>query len=161
MSLAASEPDSPRAHACERDTSCRTATPALSCHAHHHHHHTPSCLKPQPCTASGLRCYVRSYLRRSTPYGGQRAVNVAVALATRLGLRVGLLDADIHGPSIPTLMNVRGKPAVDQHGGANASECGSQVFRILHHKKGWSCAHPASFGSEIRVAWLTLNGAGQ
>ncbi|GFR41450.1 hypothetical protein Agub_g2137 [Astrephomene gubernaculifera] len=44
------------------------------------------------------------------------AVNVAVAMATRLGLRVGLLDADIHGPSIPTLMNLRGKPEVDKHG---------------------------------------------
>ncbi|KAG2440485.1 hypothetical protein HYH02_010364 [Chlamydomonas schloesseri] len=44
------------------------------------------------------------------------AVNVAVALATRLGLRVGLLDADIHGPSIPTLMNLRGKPELDKSG---------------------------------------------
>ncbi|KAG1678193.1 hypothetical protein FOA52_016130 [Chlamydomonas sp. UWO 241] len=38
------------------------------------------------------------------------AVNVAVALATALSLRVGLLDADIHGPSIGKMMNLRGKP---------------------------------------------------
>ncbi|GIL72378.1 hypothetical protein Vretimale_4158 [Volvox reticuliferus] len=44
------------------------------------------------------------------------AVNVAVAMATRLGLRVGLLDADIHGPSVPTLMNLRGKPELDKTG---------------------------------------------
>ncbi|KAG2446195.1 hypothetical protein HXX76_000788 [Chlamydomonas incerta] len=44
------------------------------------------------------------------------AVNVAVAMATRLGLRVGLLDADIHGPSLPTLMNLRGKPELDKSG---------------------------------------------
>lgn len=47
-------------------------------------------------------------------------VNVAVAMATRLGLRVGLLDADVHGPSIPTLMNLRGKPELDKSGGAGA-----------------------------------------
>ncbi|PNH08772.1 Iron-sulfur protein NUBPL [Tetrabaena socialis] len=35
-------------------------------------------------------------------------------MATRLGLRVGLLDADIHGPSVPMLMNLKGKPEVDK-----------------------------------------------
>ncbi|MBN9063262.1 MAG: sodium:proton antiporter [Rhizobiales bacterium 65-9] len=39
------------------------------------------------------------------------ACNLALALA-RLGWRVGLLDADIYGPSIPRLMGVRGKPQV-------------------------------------------------
>jgi ATP-binding protein involved in chromosome partitioning len=37
------------------------------------------------------------------------AANLALALAS-FGLRVGLLDADIYGPSIPRLFNVRGKP---------------------------------------------------
>ena len=37
------------------------------------------------------------------------AVNVAVALA-RQGLRVGLLDADVHGPSLPRMLGVSGKP---------------------------------------------------
>ena len=36
------------------------------------------------------------------------AVNLAVALGQR-GHRVGLLDADVHGPSVPTMMGVRGK----------------------------------------------------
>ena len=40
------------------------------------------------------------------------AVNLAVALAAS-GLRVGLLDADIYGPSIPRLMGLRDKPEVD------------------------------------------------
>ncbi|HOW50908.1 MAG TPA: Mrp/NBP35 family ATP-binding protein [bacterium] len=35
------------------------------------------------------------------------AVNIAVALQ-RQGKRVGLLDADIHGPSIPTMMGLEG-----------------------------------------------------
>jgi ATP-binding protein involved in chromosome partitioning len=37
------------------------------------------------------------------------AVNVAVALA-QAGARVGLLDADIYGPNIPTMMGVRSLP---------------------------------------------------
>ncbi|MBS3650074.1 P-loop NTPase [Pseudaminobacter sp. 19-2017] len=37
------------------------------------------------------------------------AVNLALGLATQ-GLRVGLLDADIYGPSIPRLLKIRGRP---------------------------------------------------
>ncbi len=37
------------------------------------------------------------------------AVNLALALAAN-GLRVGLLDADIYGPSIPRLMQLSGRP---------------------------------------------------
>ncbi|GLC33856.1 hypothetical protein PLESTB_000512000 [Pleodorina starrii] len=57
------------------------------------------------------------------------AVNVAVAMATRLGLRVGLLDADIHGPSIPTLMNLRGKPELDK-AGSQALMLPKENFRV-------------------------------
>lgn len=37
------------------------------------------------------------------------AVNLALSLA-RLGVRVGLLDADIYGPSIPTMLGIQGRP---------------------------------------------------
>ncbi|KAF0922232.1 hypothetical protein E2562_029123 [Oryza meyeriana var. granulata] len=42
------------------------------------------------------------------------AVNIAVALAKEFRLKVGLLDADIYGPSIPTMMNLHEKPEVSE-----------------------------------------------
>lgn len=38
------------------------------------------------------------------------AVNIAVVLA-RLGARVGLLDADIYGPNVPTMLGLKAMPA--------------------------------------------------
>lgn len=47
------------------------------------------------------------------------AANLAVALAKK-GAKVGLIDADISGPSIPTMFNVEGEqPAVKQVDGKN------------------------------------------
>ncbi|EOX94540.1 IND1(iron-sulfur protein required for NADH dehydrogenase)-like isoform 1 [Theobroma cacao] len=40
------------------------------------------------------------------------AVNLAVALANKCQLKVGLLDADVHGPSVPTMMKINQKPEV-------------------------------------------------
>ncbi len=39
------------------------------------------------------------------------AVNIALGLAAN-GLRVGVLDADIYGPSMPKLLDIHGKPRV-------------------------------------------------
>jgi ATP-binding protein involved in chromosome partitioning len=47
------------------------------------------------------------------------ASNLAVALA-KTGARVGLIDADIFGPSVPTMFNVEGEqPVVKQENGKN------------------------------------------
>ena len=40
------------------------------------------------------------------------AANLAISLAN-LGLKTGLLDADIYGPSVPRLLNIREKPESD------------------------------------------------
>jgi len=40
------------------------------------------------------------------------AANLALGLAS-LGLKVGLLDADIYGPSVPRLLGLKGKPEVE------------------------------------------------
>ena len=42
------------------------------------------------------------------------AVNLALSLS-RLGLKVGLLDADIYGPSVPRLLAITEKPESDGH----------------------------------------------
>jgi ATP-binding protein involved in chromosome partitioning len=43
------------------------------------------------------------------------ATNISLALK-RAGRRVGLLDADMYGPSIPTMLGVMGRPAADDKG---------------------------------------------
>lgn len=43
------------------------------------------------------------------------AVNLALALHAK-GLKVGLLDADLYGPSVPKLLGLEGKPAVREDG---------------------------------------------
>src|SRR5690606_27164352 len=45
------------------------------------------------------------------------STNLAVALRQQ-GLKVGLLDADLHGPSLPIMMNVRQRPLVTDAGKA-------------------------------------------
>jgi ATP-binding protein involved in chromosome partitioning len=46
------------------------------------------------------------------------AVNLAVALA-KDGAKVGLIDADIYGPSIPLMLGITGRPKIYQDAGTN------------------------------------------
>ncbi|MEL6348756.1 MAG: Mrp/NBP35 family ATP-binding protein [Myxococcota bacterium] len=41
------------------------------------------------------------------------AVNLAVTLA-KMGKKIGLMDADVYGPSLPLMMNLKGKPMADE-----------------------------------------------
>lgn len=41
------------------------------------------------------------------------SVNLALSFARR-GIRTGILDTDIFGPSIPTLLNLSGEPRLDE-----------------------------------------------
>jgi len=42
------------------------------------------------------------------------AVNLAVALANKFHLKVGLLDADVYGPNVPIMMKINSKPEVTE-----------------------------------------------
>ncbi len=73
-----------------------------------HEHHRPV---PEAGQV-GLRC--RSIIAVGSGKGGVGKSTVATSIALglkRAGCRVGLLDADVYGPSIPNLVGVDGQPA--------------------------------------------------
>jgi len=69
--------------------------------------------RPRPPVPTDRPAHVRRVLAVASGKGGVGkstvAVNLACALAAR-GLRVGILDADVYGPSLPTMLGLSGKP---------------------------------------------------
>ena len=56
------------------------------------------------------------------------SVNIAVSMS-KLGKRIGIMDADVFGPSIPKLMNIKGKPHTSPDGKTIESEAAHGIVR--------------------------------
>lgn len=75
--------------------------------------HDPSHAPAAPNSVPGIRCILGVGAGKGGVGKSTVATNLAVALA-QSGARVGLLDADIYGPSVPIMLGLRGaKPAVN------------------------------------------------
>lgn len=78
-------------------------------HSHHGHSHAPQ----QPRTAKIGVPGIGAIIAVASGKGGvgksTTAVNLALGLQAN-GLRVGILDADIYGPSMPRLLKISGRP---------------------------------------------------
>jgi len=78
--------------------------------------HHPAPAAPQMSPPSTAIAGVRNIIAVASGKGGVGkstvAVNLALGLA-RLGLKAGLLDADIYGPSLPRLLGIRHRPESD------------------------------------------------
>jgi ATP-binding protein involved in chromosome partitioning len=80
---------------------------------------------PAPTPAPNLLPTVRRVIAVSSGKGGVGKSTVAVNLAAALsaaGRRVGLLDADVYGPNVPTMLGERRRPRVTGTKGAEKIE---------------------------------------
>src|SRR5258705_2547311 len=90
----------------------RTPRAGPAPHAHDHGHGQP---QQAPNIAKGI-AGVGSIIAVASGKGGVGQSTVAVNLAlglSALGLKTGLLDADIYGPSVPRLLDIKEKPRSD------------------------------------------------
>lgn len=90
----------------------RPASPQAA-HSHAGHSHATATAAPAQAAQKPLLPGVKAIIAVASGKGGvgksTTAANLALAMAAN-GLKVGLLDADIYGPSMPRMLGITGKP---------------------------------------------------
>ena len=69
-------------------------------------------MRPQSAAIPGIRTIIAVASGKGGVGKSTTAVNLALGLRS-LGLKTGLLDADIYGPSLPRLMNITARPEIE------------------------------------------------
>jgi ATP-binding protein involved in chromosome partitioning len=91
-------------------TAHRDAARGSTAHGHDHSHGQQA--RQGPLQIPGVAAIVAVASGKGGVGKSTVAVNLALGLS-KLGRRVGLLDADIYGPSIPRMLGLKGKPETD------------------------------------------------
>ena len=84
-------------------------------------------LDRQPPRLGQIGLRIRSVIAVGSGKGGVGKSTVAVSLALtlkRLGAKVGLMDADVYGPSVPHLLGLTGRPAISDDKKIQPIMCG-------------------------------------
>src|SRR5206468_1020501 len=89
----------------------RTQAPARGAPSHGAHTHgAPAAAAGKAALAPGVRAIVAVASGKGGVGKSTVAANLALALKAN-GLRVGVLDADIYGPSMPRMLGISGRPS--------------------------------------------------
>ncbi len=92
------------------------------------------------------------------------AANLAISLAKNKGLKVGLMDADIYGPSLPVLFGLSGRPPMKENKIQTINKFGIELMSIgllLDESKSLAWRGPMVMGAVQQlltdVAWPPLD----
>ena len=93
-------------------TAHQASAPQRGAHSHGPAPARPRADPPAPMGIPGVAAVIAVASGKGGVGKSTVAANLAIALS-QMGLRVGLMDADIYGPSVPRLFDIRDKPKTD------------------------------------------------